>query len=169
MSRGRDIAIKETAVKRTAVTVAVCLGVLGGFGCGGEEEKTPRQKCEDLVSQICDRIVECVPGAEGMQAACVQEFQSRQSCQSIKSVSASFDDCMDKLDSLGCAALFSTTSGMTSVTLPLACNGVLMSRDAAPALELATPLSGMLRGVVDGLGQRSTGTTTSPGRRTSSR
>jgi hypothetical protein len=114
-------------VKNYMVAKAVVLAVLGCVGCGGE--KSPSEKCEDLVNLACDRAVECLPGASGMHADCVQAIeQAGLSCTATKSVTPSYDRCIDQLDGQSCRILFPTdsTTGDQSLTLPAECSGVLL-------------------------------------------
>jgi hypothetical protein len=115
---------------KNMVMTAMVLAVLGGGGCG--EDKSPAEKCEDLVSLICDRAVECIAGAAGMHSACVQAFEQEASCASTRSVSASYDRCLDRLDAVSCQALVTTdpATGETMLEVPTECHGVLSTQSA---------------------------------------
>jgi len=130
-------------VKHTWVMVTSLAIGLGGIGCGGGD-KSPKEKCDDLVNMFCDRLVECVQDAAGMHSACVQTFESIQSCSAIKSVGASYDDCLSQLDSQTCQMLFPMSG---SASLPSACSGVLSTQSGrAPAPSaIPAPLSGAVR------------------------
>lgn len=136
-------------MKDTRVMVVMGLALLA-VGCG---DKSPREKCDDLVSMVCDRAVECLPGAAGMHDGCVQYFQDNKFCDSVKSVGGTYDACLDQLDSQSCQQLFPTSStGTPTATLPSACMGVLStqsSRGDAPTLPASTSLPVGLRGMVD--------------------
>jgi hypothetical protein len=119
-------------VKNYMVAKAVVLAVLGCVGCGGD--KSPSEKCEDLVNLTCDRAVECLPGVSGMHAACVQAVeQAGLSCSATKSVKPGYDRCIDQLDAQSCQTLFPTDSGTGDRTLelPADCSGVLLTQSAA--------------------------------------
>ena len=132
--------------------VVIGLGLLGGSGCGAGG-RSPKDKCDDLVDVACTRIVECIPGAAGMHDACIQEFEAMQSCADIKSVGPSYDECVSQLGSRSCESLFpGSGSGTPSVALPSACTGVLstgLARDGTSTRKTDTPLSGLLRGLVE--------------------
>lgn len=107
---------------------------LGMAACGGDDgDASPSAKCEALESQLCTRITECIPGGAGMQDACIQGIDSTAPCSAIKSVTASYDQCIDLVGSQSCSALFPTdANGDPEVALPQVCVGVLQGI-AAPA------------------------------------
>lgn len=111
--------MKKNLVMNVMVVVA-----LGCVGCG---DKSPSEKCEDLVDVTCDRIVECITGAAGMHGACVNDFKQVLSCSDIKSVKPSYDRCVDSLNEQSCKTLFPADpmTGEQTVELPDECNGVL--------------------------------------------
>jgi hypothetical protein len=128
----------------------MALVVLGGTGCG---DKSPAEKCEDLVSLTCDRAVGCIAGASGMHDDCVQAFHRESSCGNIKSVGQRYDDCMDMLSEQSCGTLFSTNaeSGELMFHLPDACVGVLSTQsvrgEPTPVLRMPTRPVGLLGGL----------------------
>jgi hypothetical protein len=106
-------------VKRIVLCGLVCIG------CGSSAPKTPMQKCDDLITTVCDRGVQCIPAA-GTHAECVSALQPLLPCAMVKTVTASYDRCIDQLKSDSCAMLFPTdSSGHTMLTLPTDCVGVL--------------------------------------------
>lgn len=122
------------------------MGAMGIMGCGGD--KTPVEKCDDLVHALCGRTVACLPEL-GTSQECVQALQSVLPCGATKSVTSSYDRCLSQLDSASCAALFprDPTTGALSVSLPADCAGVLKSTtaravDDAPVSE-RWPLDGV--------------------------
>jgi hypothetical protein len=94
------------------------------LGCGGSD--SPEEKCDDLIGVVCDRAVECVPGA-GTRADCVQQLQSAIPCGMAQSVTDSYDRCMDQLNDNSCAVLFPVNpdTGQMELVLPADCNGVI--------------------------------------------
>ena len=107
-------------MKRIVLCVLVCIG------CGSDPPKTPMQKCDDLITTVCDRGVECFPQA-GTHADCVSALQPALPCAMIKMVTTNYDRCMTQLRSDSCATLFPAdpTSGQPMLTLPMDCVGVL--------------------------------------------
>ena len=105
-------------------------------GCG--TERSPVEKCDDLLDTLCDRGVQCLGGAH---ADCVQAFRTELACGSVKAVSASYDRCIDQLQAGSCSFLFPLDpQGQPSLQLPADCKGVVLSRTgAAPAETLAIP------------------------------
>jgi hypothetical protein len=105
---------------------------IGAGACGGDDDSSPSGKCEALESQLCTRITECIPGGAGMQDACIQGIDSTAPCSAVKTIGASYDQCVNLLDSQSCTALFPTdpTTGTPEVTLPQECVGVLQSAPA---------------------------------------
>ena len=109
-------------------------GVL--FGCGAD--KSPVDKCDDLINVVCDRAVQCLGPSGGTQAQCVQQVQASLPCGSAKSVSASYDRCIDQLDSDDCSVLFPTDpqTGQQTLKLPADCMSVILTRSAtAPVVD----------------------------------
>jgi hypothetical protein len=108
---------------KNLVMVTVLVG-FGGMGCG---DKSPAEKCQDLVSSVCDRAVECIPGASAMHDDCVRAGEGELSCSATKSVGKSYDECVDLLNQQSCRTLFPTDarSGAIMFDLPEACFGVL--------------------------------------------
>jgi hypothetical protein len=134
---------------KNLVMVLVLVG-FGGVGCG---DKSPAEKCEDLVSTLCDRAVECIPGAAGMHDDCVRASEGELSCSATKSVGTSYDECMDLLNQQSCRTLFPTDarSGEITVDLPNACFGVLSTESGrgnlTPTLGASTRTTSPLGGL----------------------
>ena len=105
-----------------------CLAAVLLLGCG--MERSPVEKCDDLVDVLCDRGVQCLGGT---RAECVQAVQSQLPCGSAKAVSASYDRCIDQLQAASCASLFppNPQSGQPELRLPADCMSVVLSRTAA--------------------------------------
>ncbi len=122
------------------------LYILGWVGCGGGSE-TPVQKCDDLLSDVCDRGVQCVPQETGTHDNCVQQLQQVLACGTAKMVSASYDRCIQEIKGNACWILFPTDpqTGMTSLALPADCNGAIQM------FEPAQPLPGSPLGAVSRL------------------
>ena len=110
----------------------LAVGVVAG--CGGSSNPAA-DKCYALRDEICRRLIDCTPGAAGMQAECQKEGDMVFNCPSIKSVSSTFDTCMGQLEAETCDALFSDTGG-----LPDACMGVLRTTsNATPGVLRSLP------------------------------
>jgi hypothetical protein len=128
----------------------MALVVLGGTGCG---DKSPADKCEDLVSLTCDRVVDCIAGASGMHDSCVQTFHRELSCSATKSVGQGYDDCLDMLNEQSCGTLFSTDAGTGEpmIHLPAACFGVLSTQsvrgEPTPVLRMPARQVSLLGGL----------------------
>jgi hypothetical protein len=141
-------------MKGTVVVMAV--GLLGWVGCG---DKSPAEKCDDLVSLICDRAVDCIAGASGMHAECVHAFDQVMLCENTKSVGPSYDRCLDQLEAQSCQALFPTDpdTGEQTLTLPVDCESVLSTESARgelePILQVNTPFDRALHGMASALAQ----------------
>ena len=114
-------------------------------GCGGGDA-SPVEKCDDLLDLLCDRAVQCISNP-GSHASCVQELQQVIPCGTVKAVSASYDRCIDQVDSFACPVLFpfDPQTGGPTLELPADCMGVVLSRtvgdDAQRCLRSSTPLS----------------------------
>ena len=116
-----------------------CLVVVLLSGCG--TEKSPVEKCDDLVDVLCDRGVQCLGGTH---AECMQAVQSQLPCGSVKAVSASYDRCIDQLQAGSCSSLFppNPQTGQPEIRLPADCMSVVLSRTAAgPTSTFSMPRS----------------------------
>lgn len=107
-----------------ASSLVVLAGLMGLVGCGGSD--SPEEKCENFLSTVCDRGLECAPAETPSHASCVDALETVVPCGMVKSVGDSFDSCMDKVETNSCATLFPRDSqGEVSLVLPADCNGVL--------------------------------------------
>lgn len=115
------------AVKRILM---VC--VLGYIGCGGGAE-TPVQKCDDLVSDVCDRAVQCSSQPPGTKADCVQAVQQVVSCGMAKKVGTTYDRCIQQIKGDSCQVLFppDPQTGEITLELPADCNSVIQMFEPA--------------------------------------
>jgi hypothetical protein len=118
---------------------ALLLLVAGSvIGCG--TDKSPVEKCDDLINVLCDRGVECLPNA-GDHTTCVQQVQQSIPCGTAKSVSATYDRCVNELMADSCPVLFppDPQSGQPTLKLPADCMSVVLSRTgAAPSRSFAS-------------------------------
>jgi hypothetical protein len=117
------------------------------MGCGSEP--TPVEKCDDLVDALCDRGVACVPNS-GTHTTCVQELRNILPCGSAKSVSASYDRCLDQIETNSCSVLFpiNPMTGEQTVRLPADCMQVILTRQPpasgdGPTFDGAEQLGGL--------------------------
>jgi len=94
------------------------------FACG---EESPVEKCDHLVEVTCDRAVQCIPNA-GTHSECVQAVQTALPCGSAVSVTASYDRCVNQIDTVGCAILFPNGQ----LDLPADCEGVILTSRLVP-------------------------------------
>lgn len=109
-----------------------------------------------------------------MQSACVQAVHQSIACSSIKSVSASYDTCIDTLHSSSCSTLFPADpdTGSIQLKLPAVCSSVLLSlapsgpgdlsRALAPAPAPGAPAAAATSEAVDELASRAGATLVSP-------
>lgn len=109
--------------------------VLALAGCGADESAV--EKCDDLVNVVCDRGVQCLGGT---QSECVQQVRQVLPCGSAKTVSASYDRCIDQLNADSCSVLFppDPQTGQPSLTLPADCMSVILTRGGSPLTSSAT-------------------------------
>ena len=116
----------------------LCLFGLLLVACGGD--KSPVEKCDDLINVVCDRGVQCVGSTVGTHAQCVQQIQQSLSCGAAKSVSATYDRCIDQLNADSCQVLFppDPDTGEPTLMLPADCMSVILTREAPPAAQNPT-------------------------------
>lgn len=112
-------------------------------GCA--TERSPVEKCDDLVDVLCDRAIQCFPSA-GTHTQCVQELQQVLPCGSAKSVSASYDRCVDQLQADSCPVLFPLDAqGQPTLKLPADCMSVVLTRTTGEDVPLATAVTAIAR------------------------
>jgi hypothetical protein len=105
--------------------IAVVLGV-GVLGCGGSDDKSPREQCEDLLDVVCGRATKCILGAAGREGECFDALQVVAGCDRVRRESPSYDRCVDRVESQLCSDLFqNSTATKITVFLPAECNGVV--------------------------------------------
>ena len=140
-------------MKNKVVVKVVVLAVLGCVGCG---DKSPKEKCEDLIDAVCDRGVECIDGAAGMHDECVHAVDGALTCENIKSVTSSYDHCIDLLHEQSCQTLFprDPDTGDQSLELPAECSGVLSTQSTSRALDRVSHATALPAGPVDDLAMR---------------
>jgi len=106
-------------------------------GCGGS---SPEDKCQDLVDTMCDRVTACL-NVPSQKADCVRTVSDSASCSRTKSVTESYDTCLDELRDVSCDALLdSDANGDPVLNIPSSCRGVLQSGRLAPS---SMPLLGV--------------------------
>jgi len=117
-------------VRKDIVVKLMVLAVLCCIGCG---DKSPKEKCADLIDVVCDRGVECIAGAAGMHDECVHAVEGALPCGNIKSVTATYDHCIDLLNEQSCGTLFPTdpATGAQTLKLPAECSGVLSTQSTS--------------------------------------
>lgn len=116
--------------------IACWIVTIGLAACG--TEKTAVEKCDDLVDVLCDRGVQCLGGSH---AECVQSVRTELPCGSAKSVSASYDRCVDQLQTNSCPVLFPTNpqTGQPEIRLPADCMQVILTREAPAVGTISAP------------------------------
>ena len=70
---------------RTIAGFSMLVGLV--VGCGGSDGITPRQACEDVQSNLCERLYTCYTPAElaslgfpSNEAACISMLQAQEGC-----------------------------------------------------------------------------------------
>ncbi|HET9622496.1 MAG TPA: hypothetical protein VFP84_14085 [Kofleriaceae bacterium] len=130
--------------------------LVGSVACGGDDggSASPSAKCHDLVSSVCIKLVDCLPGAAGMEQDCIDAASTSASCDAATSVAASYDDCRSAIDQASCSTLVSSdpATGEPLISLPDACLGVIQSvapggvrRAASPASSVFANFAAQLR------------------------
>jgi hypothetical protein len=115
---------------RTLCVVGV-MAVMGVVACGSD--KTPVEKCDDLVYAVCGRGASCLPQV-GAIGQCVEAMRQSLACGSITSVTASYDRCMSQLEDASCATLFEhdPIARVVRIRLPADCGDALKTGSARP-------------------------------------
>jgi hypothetical protein len=115
---------------RKSSLIALLFGV-GVSGCSAD--KSPQQQCRDLLSVICDRAVKCIAGAEGREGACFDALERVAGCDRVDQESATYESCVDKIESQTCSSLFSnSTNTNIMVLLPAECADAVDLMEASP-------------------------------------
>jgi hypothetical protein len=100
-------------------------------GACSASEKSPVAKCDDLVDDVCNRAIECLGAATvGSHSACVQQIHQALPCGSAKGVSASYDRCINQINTDSCPVLFppDPQTGNPMLMLPADCKAVILAR-----------------------------------------
>lgn len=117
------------------IAALLCVGMLG---CGGD--KSPQEKCEDLLGVVCGRAVKCILGATGREDECFDALKRVAGCERVLQESRSYDSCVDRVESQSCPDLFqNSTPTKITVFLPAECSDVvdLMQSAADDRVEMA--------------------------------
>jgi len=103
-------------------------------GCGSsDEDVTPKQQCEALITQLCGSAISCQVGAglisaseEGAQNAdCKSAAAEDLDCSKAVAVSSSYQACMDKAKNPPCDEINEAIASGT-LGLPSECNKVIL-------------------------------------------
>lgn len=96
--------------------------------CGGGDDNPAVEKCDDLVSTVCDRAIECLGDLGGGHSQCVVEVNEALPCDRAASVTDSFQDCLSRVDTDSCNTLFPPPppGGQRMLVLPANCSGVVV-------------------------------------------
>lgn len=93
------------------------LGLVLLGACGGDEDKTPTEKCEALVNALCTRQSECA--SQVTKDRCTSAVQVGLPCGKAVGVAKSYDSCMTKLPTWQCSLLVNEQG---AIALPADCN-----------------------------------------------
>jgi hypothetical protein len=97
------------------LVLAAC-GALALVGCGDDDEKSPRAKCETVARTYCDRAVECFEEADlfnnasearEAQDECEADFASSDGadCNNAVRVTDRYSECLSDLPRMSCNAI----------------------------------------------------------------
>ncbi len=89
-----------------------------GLAVGCEDEKTPVEQCDDLVSRICMRMSTC--GAVSSVSECRALLAGSLDCSRAVAVTSLYDTCMMDVEYVACAAFAGAD------WLPATCQGVIL-------------------------------------------
>lgn len=89
---------------------SVLFGVMLSVAMSCVGERTPTQKCEDLILLFCDRTIECSIGQQ--RDTCIQQARTDLPCGKATGVSSNYDLCMDQMAEFSCEAILSVGGGL---------------------------------------------------------
>ena len=98
--------------------LASCLFVVV-VACGGGGGDSAEDKCVDLVSTMCDRVVDC--GVLSSHDDCMEAFEDDIDCSKAKSVNDNYDECIGDIEDASCGELFQTIGGQPQFIVPQSC------------------------------------------------
>jgi hypothetical protein len=126
----------------------IVLCVLGCIGCGDDEQAIPQ--CNDLVDDLCTRIVQCAPQQAATQASCLLRLEQTLPCELAHRISATYDQCLQHIMTDSCQVLFPTDPFTTgaALSLPADCTGVVQID--GPGAPLGRSPLGAVRGLSTG-------------------
>jgi len=113
-------------VRRLLAMMTLCSALMVAGCSDSDHEATPAEKCDSLISDICNRLVECVGGRT--QEQCEEAVGMEIPCGSTKAVSSDYDRCVDQVGENSCYYLFHNdpATGEPVLTLPAACKEVIL-------------------------------------------
>jgi len=106
------------------------LVVMGVIGCSGDDESTPTEKCNALIDQWCNKMLDCYVQNGQLAASerptqltqCKQAAGEALNCSAAVGVSSTYGACQNDLGAFQC----SSVSASTPPTLPQNCKGVIL-------------------------------------------
>jgi hypothetical protein len=112
--------------------ISILCGVVAMLMAAGCGDASPEEKCQDLVAAMCGRVTSCLE-VPSQQADCIRSTEANMSCAAAKSVTDSYDTCMDELRDVSCDVLLAPDAdGNPTLNLPASCHGVLKTSRLAP-------------------------------------
>jgi hypothetical protein len=104
--------------------VLCALSCLVLLACSDDGKSAP-EKCDDLVSDLCARAVDCVGG--GSEQDCIEEIGTVLACGQADGVSGTYNRCIDQVNTNACENLFpADASGQPELVLPADCEEVIL-------------------------------------------
>ncbi|MEI9950105.1 MAG: hypothetical protein WDO74_14315 [Pseudomonadota bacterium] len=114
------------------LTLAGLLVLVALPGCGSDDSASPVQKCEDLITRLCESAISCqVKGGviesskqASANATCKSNAHNEVDCSKAKRVKSSYDACMSKVSNPPCDEV-NEAIATDSLELPSECDGVI--------------------------------------------
>lgn len=99
--------------------------VLSGFliACGGGGGDSPEAKCEALLDNICDRVVDCE--LIDSHDECIDSLAESNDCSEVETVGDSYGECRKDIDDASCEELFPSAGGQVQLRLPSSCSDAI--------------------------------------------
>lgn len=118
--------VSTIETRHIALILAAALGL---FGCGDDDEESPREKCEALARTYCDHFTECLEDsdmftssreANSYRDSCEEQIIEDAECQRAVSVKASYGACLEDASNFSCSLALDSDG-----YLPASCRQVI--------------------------------------------
>ena len=103
--------------QRILISLLIGIACIGPVACG-EDDESPTARCEAFVRRTCQKLADCVGRDFNV---CIAESQIDLPCDQSSGTSATYDQCLDDIDTATCETVRATPD-----QLPPSCTGIIL-------------------------------------------